>query len=93
MKYFDVVANRRACLRRDVKAISPKPPELQTANGTAIYWGHDVIECKHRRVTISWCSSCVEDSSLRRKAEPIRTFSVSLSSFFPTYIAFIRCRS
>ena len=24
------------------KAISPKPPKIQTANGTAIYWGYDV---------------------------------------------------
>ena len=35
MKYFDVVANRRACLWYDEKAISPKPPKVQTANGTA----------------------------------------------------------
>ena len=39
MKYFDVVANRRACLWRDEMAISPKPPKVQTANGTAICWG------------------------------------------------------
>ena len=46
-------------------------------------WGDDVIQCKHWFVTISWCSRCEEvvDSSLRRKAEPIRNFSVSLSSF------------
>ena len=31
MKYFDVVANRRACLWYDEKAISPKPPKVQTA--------------------------------------------------------------
>ena len=24
------------------KAISPKPPKIQTANGTAICWGYDV---------------------------------------------------
>ena len=35
---FDVVANRRAFSWRDVKAISPKPPKIQTANVTAIYW-------------------------------------------------------
>ena len=35
---FDVVANRRAFSWRDVKAISPKPPKIQTANGTAFYW-------------------------------------------------------
>ena len=28
MKYFDVVANRRACLWYDEKAISPKPPKV-----------------------------------------------------------------
>ena len=28
------------------KAIAPKPPKIQTANGTAICWGHDVIECE-----------------------------------------------
>ena len=65
MKYFDVVANRRACLWRDVKTISPKPPKIQTANKTAICLGHDVIECEHCRETIRWCSRCVEDSSLR----------------------------
>ena len=65
MKYFDVVANRRACLWHDEKAISPKPRKIQTANGKAICWGMtNVIECK-----------------------------VSLSSFFPADIAFIRCRS
>ena len=46
------MANRRAFSWRDVKAISPKLPKIQTANGTAIYWGFgggggdDVIECK-----------------------------------------------
>ena len=69
MKYFDVVANRRACLWRDVKTISPKPPKNQTArqtvNGTAICWGYDVIECEDCRETITWCSRCVEESSLR----------------------------
>ena len=39
MKYFDVVANGRANLWRGEKAISPKPSKIQTANGTAIYWG------------------------------------------------------
>ena len=69
MKYFDVVANRRACLWRDVKTISPKPPKKQTArqtaNGTAICWGHDVIEWEDCRETITWCTRCVEESSLR----------------------------
>ena len=48
-----------------MKAISPKPPKIQTANGTAICWGHDVIECEDCRETITWCSRCVEESSLR----------------------------
>ena len=65
MKYFDVVANRRACLWRDEKATLPKPPKIQTANGTAICWGADVIECKNWRKTIIWCSRGVEESSLR----------------------------
>ena len=39
MKYFDVLANRRGCLWYNEKAISPKPPKVQTANGTAICWG------------------------------------------------------
>ena len=45
------------------KAISPKPPKTET--GTAICWGHDVIECEDCRETITWCSRCVEESSLR----------------------------
>ena len=48
-----------------MKAISPKPPKVQTANGTEICWGHDVIECEDCRETITWCSCCIEDSSLR----------------------------
>ena len=39
MKYFDVAAYRRACSWHDEKAISPKPPKVQTANGTAICLG------------------------------------------------------
>ena len=31
------------------KAISPKPPKLQTANGTAICWEYDVIKCEDCR--------------------------------------------
>ena len=58
-------SNRRARLWRHMKAISPKPPKVQTANGTAICWGHDVIECEDCRETITWCSRCVEESSLR----------------------------
>ena len=65
MKYFDVVANGRANLWRGEKAISPKPSKIQTANGTAICWGYDVIECKNWRETITWCSRCAEESSLR----------------------------
>ena len=38
MKYFDVVANRRACLSYDEKAISPKPPKVQTAK-----WNSDLL--------------------------------------------------
>ena len=64
MKYFDVVVKRRACLWRDEKAISPKPPKIQTKDGTAICWGHDVIEYKDWRETITWFSRCVEESSL-----------------------------
>ena len=33
------MANRRACLWRDVKTISQKPPKIQTANSKAICWG------------------------------------------------------
>ena len=47
------------------KAISPKPTKIQTANGTAICWGHDVIECEDCRETITWRSRCIEWSSLR----------------------------
>ena len=65
MKYFDVVANGRARLWRGEKAIPPKPSKIQTANGTAICWGYDVIECEDCRETITWCSRCVEESSLR----------------------------
>ena len=42
-----------------------KQTARQTANGTAICWGHDVIECEDCRETITWCSRCVEESSLR----------------------------
>ena len=96
MKYFDVVANRRACLWRDVKTISPKPPKKQTArqtaNGTAICWGHDVIECEDCRETITWCSRCVEESSLRLAVKQSQ-FGNSFSYFFLADTAFIRCRS
>ena len=44
--------------------VSPKPPKIQTANGTVICWGHDVIECEDCREIIRWCSHCVEESSL-----------------------------
>ena len=40
------------------KAISPKPPKTET--GTAICWGHDVIECEDCRETITWRSRCIE---------------------------------
>ena len=42
------------------KAISPKTPKIQTANGTAICWGHDVIKCEDYRKTITWRSRCIE---------------------------------
>ena len=68
------------------QGISPKPPKIQTANGTVICWGHDVIECEDCRETVTWCKSL---TSPCRKAEPIRW----VSPFFPADIAFIRCRS
>ena len=52
------------------QGISPKPPKIQTANGTAICWGHDVIECEDWHETITWRS--IVFTSLCRKAEPIR---------------------
>ena len=79
MKYFDVVANRRACSWHDVKAISPKPPKVPTANETAIYWRHDVSNMVWSLRLTGFTSPC-------RKAEPIRNFSVSFSSFFPADI-------
>ena len=78
MKYFDVVANRRACSWRDVKAISPKPPKVPTANETAIYWRHDVINMVWSLRSTGFTSPC-------RKAEPIRNFSVSFFLFFPCW--------
>ena len=75
MKYSDVVANRRACLWRDVKAISPKPPKIQTANGTAICWG----AWRHRM----WrCSRYVEEFSLRLAVKQ-RQFGNFLLFSFP----------
>ena len=74
-----------------MKAISPKPPKIQTANGTAICWGHDVIECEDCRETITWCSRCVEESSLRLAVKQSQFSEFFL--FFPADIAFIRCRS
>ena len=58
IKFLDVVANCRACLWRDVKTISPKPPKIQTANRTASAGRHDVIESEHYRETITWCCGC-----------------------------------
>ena len=53
-----------ACwFRRD--GLHVTPPKMQTANGTVICWGHDVIECEDCRETIRWCRRCVEESSLR----------------------------
>ena len=37
-----------------------KPQREQRSAG-----GHDVIECENCRETITWCSRCVEESSLR----------------------------
>ena len=74
-----------------MKAISPKPPKIQTANGTAICWGYDVIECEDCRETITWCSRFVEETSLRLAVKQSQ-FSEFLL-FFPADIAFIRCRS
>ena len=48
MKYFDVVANRRASLWRDVKAETTKIQMEQRSAG-----GHNVIECKDWRETIT----------------------------------------
>ena len=62
-----------------------------TANGTAIRWGHDVIECDGCRETITWCSRCVEESSLRLAVKQSQ-FSEFLL-FSPADISFIRCRS
>ena len=42
------------------KAISPKPPKIQTVNGTAICWGYDVIECENCREEITGRSRCIE---------------------------------
>ena len=74
------MANRRASLWRDVKGISPKPPKIQTANGTAIcsdVWRHRI----RIRETITWCSRFVEESSLRLAVKQ-RQFSEFLP-FFP----------
>ena len=35
---FRCCGESSSLLVRDVKATSPKPPKIQTANGTAIYW-------------------------------------------------------
>ena len=32
--------------------------------------GHDVIECEDCRETITWCSRCVKESSLRLAVDP-----------------------
>ena len=57
-----------ACwFRRD--SLHVTPPKMQTANGTVICWGHDVIECEDCRETVTWCKSL---TSPCRKAEPIR---------------------
>ena len=53
--------------------------------------GHDVIECEDCRKTITWCSRCVEESSLRLVVKQSQ-FSEFLL-FFPADTAFIRCRS
>ena len=63
MKYFDVVANRRACLWYDEKAISPKPPKVQTAKWNSDLLGgggDDVIEFKDWCETITWCCRCLK---------------------------------
>ena len=53
--------------------------------------GHDVIECEDCRETITWCSRCVEESSLRLAVKQSQFSDFLL--FFPADIAFIRCRS
>ena len=53
--------------------------------------GHDVIEYEDCGETITWCSRCVEESSLRLAVKQSQ-FSEFLI-FFPADIAFIRCRS
>ena len=45
MKYFDVVANCRACLWRDVRAISPKPPNTESAKNRNRKWNSDLLGC------------------------------------------------
>ena len=43
---------------------------------------HNVIECEDCRETITWCSRCVEESSLRL-AVKLSQFSEFLLLFFP----------
>ena len=45
MKYFDVVANCRAFLWRDVRAISPKPPKTESAKNRNRKWNSDLLGC------------------------------------------------
>ena len=85
MKYFDVVANRRACIWRDVKAISPKPPKYKPQMEQRPAEGHDVIECRDWHETITFCSRCVEEASLRlavKQSQPVTfgKFFLSLTS-------------
>ena len=50
--------------------------------------GHDVIECEDCRETITWCSRCVEESSLRL-AVKLSQFSEFLLLFFPPILSFM----
>ena len=45
MKYFDVVANCRACLWRDVRVISLKPPKTETPKNRNRKWNSDLLGC------------------------------------------------
>ena len=91
-KIFRCCSESSSLLVRDVKAMSPKPPKLQTEQRSAGgMTSSNVKLARNYHMVYSLCWKVF--TSPCRKAEPIRSFSVSLSSFFPADIAFIRCRS